>query len=287
MHDYLLSVFLGVVEGLTEFLPVSSTAHLRICEALLHVDLHDGFWKMYTIFIQLGAILALPVYFWSRILQFIRTFPKGERGDRTVLTHPLSLTLIAFVVTAVPAWALAKQIGKNLENLWVMAFALLIGGVVMWIVDTVFTRPRTMHMEEMTLPQAVWIGAAQILSAIFPGTSRSMSTIAAGQVAGLSRPAALEFSFFLSMPTMVVATGFDFLKTVMPHHHDEADIAPLAMNAHEWIVLAIGFIVSFVVALVVVAWFMNWVRARGFVPFAVYRIVLGIALLTLLARGIR
>ena len=285
MHEYLLSAFLGIVEGLTEFLPVSSTAHLRICEALLHIDLHDGFWKMYTIVIQLGAILALPVYFWNRILEFIRTFPKGERGDRTILTHPLSLTLIAFVVTAVPAWALTKQIGKNLENLWVMAFALLIGGIVMWIVDTVFTRPRTMQMNEMTLPQAVWIGAAQILSAIFPGTSRSMSTIAAGQVAGLSRPAALEFSFFLSMPTMVVATGFDFLKAVMPHHH-EADIAPLAMNAHSWIVLAIGFIVSFVVALAVVAWFMNWVRARGFVPFAVYRIVLGIGLLMLLLRGI-
>ena len=285
MQEYLLSVFLGVVEGLTEFLPVSSTAHLRICEALLHIDLHDGFWKMYTIVIQLGAIMALPVYFWHRILQFVRTFPKGERSDRTIFTHPLSLTLIAFVVTAVPAWALTKQIGKNLENLWVMAFALLIGGIVMWIVDVVFTRPRTMQMNEMTLPQAVWIGAAQILSAIFPGTSRSMSTIAAGQVAGLSRPAALEFSFFLSMPTMVVATGFDFLKTVMPHHH-EADIAPLAMNSHAWVVLAIGFIVSFIVALAVVAWFMNWVRARGFVPFAIYRIVLGIALLTLLMRGI-
>jgi undecaprenyl-diphosphatase len=285
MQEYLLSVFLGVVEGLTEFLPVSSTAHLRICEALLHIDLHDGFWKMYTIVIQLGAVMALPVYFWHRILQFVRTFPKGERGDGTIFTHPLSLTLIAFVVTAVPAWALTKQIGKNLENLWVMALALLVGGIVMWIVDAVFTRPRTMHMEEMTLPQAVWIGAAQILSAIFPGTSRSMSTIAAGQVAGLSRPAALEFSFFLSMPTMVAATGFDFLKTVMPHHH-EADIAPLAMNPHAWIVLAIGFIVSFFVALAVVAWFMNWVRARGFVPFAIYRIVLGIALLTLLMRGI-
>ena len=135
MHEYLLSVFLGIVEGLTEFLPVSSTAHLRICEALLHIDLHDGFWKMYTIVIQLGAIMALPVYFWHRILEFVRTFPKGERGDRTILTHPLSLTLIAFVVTAVPAWALTKQIGKNLENLWVMAFALLIGGIVMWIVD--------------------------------------------------------------------------------------------------------------------------------------------------------
>src|SRR5712672_3777716 len=219
MHEYFISVLLGIIEGLTEFLPISSTAHLRICEALLQIDLHDGFWKMYTVVIQLGAILALPVYFWHRILQFVRTFPKGERGDRTIFTHPLSLTLIAFVVTAIPAWALTKQIGKNLENLWVMAWALIIGGIVMWIVDAVFTRPRTMHMEEMTLRQAIWIGAAQILSAVFPGTSRSMSTIAAGQVAGMSRPAALEFSFFLSMPTMAAAVGYDFVKTVMPHHH--------------------------------------------------------------------
>ena len=284
MYDYLLSVFLGVVEGLTEFLPVSSTAHLRICESLLHIDLHDGFWKMYTIVIQLGAILTLPVYFWHRIVQLVRTFPKGERGNRTILTHPLSLTLIAFVVTAIPAWALAKVIGKNLESIWVMALALLIGGIIMWIVDTVFTRPRTMHMEEMTPLQAVWIGAAQILSAVFPGTSRSMSTIAAGQIAGMSRPAALEFSFFLSMPTMAAATGYDFLKSVIPRHH-EGEIAPLTITPHQWIVLAIGFIVSFFVALAVVAWFMNWVRARGFVPFAVYRILLGLGLLTLLMRG--
>jgi undecaprenyl-diphosphatase len=284
MHDYFLSVFLGIVEGLTEFLPVSSTAHLRICEALLHIDLHEPFWKMYTILIQLGAILALPVYFWGRIGRFVGTFPKGERGNRTIFTHPLSLTLIAFVVTAVPAWALAKVIGKNLESLWVMAMALLIGGIVMWIVDAVFTRPHTMHMEEMTLPQAVWIGAAQILSAVFPGTSRSMSTIAAGQVAGMSRPAALEFSFFLSMPTMAAAVGYDFLKSVIPHHH-EAEIASLTITPHQWIVIVIGFVVSFFVALAVVAWFMNWVRARGFVPFAVYRIVLGLGLLTLLMRG--
>jgi undecaprenyl-diphosphatase len=284
MHDFLLSLFLGIVEGLTEFLPVSSTAHLRIAEALLKIDLHDGFWKMYTIVIQLGAILALPVYFRERILQFLHTFPSGERGDRTVFTHPLSLTLIAFVVTAVPAWALTKQIGENLENLWVMAWALFIGGIIMWIVDAVFTRPRVAHMEEMSLPQAVWIGAAQILSAVFPGTSRSMSTIAAGQVAGLSRSAALEFSFFLSMPTMFVATAYDFVKTVMPYRH-AVDLAPLTMNGHEWIVLTIGFVVSFFVALAVVAWFMHWVRARGFVPFALYRIVLGIGVLILLVRG--
>ncbi len=143
MQDFLLSIFLGIVEGLTEFLPVSSTAHLRIVEALLHIDLHDGFWKMYTIVIQLGAILALPVYFREQILRFLRTFPKGERGDRTILTNPLSLTLIAFVVTALPAWALTKQIGKNLESLWVMAWALLIGGIIMWVVDATFTRPQS------------------------------------------------------------------------------------------------------------------------------------------------
>src|SRR5213082_478871 len=285
MNDFLLSILLGIVEGLTEFLPVSSTGHLRIVEALFKLNLHDSFWKMYTIVIQLGAILALPVYFWNRILKFLSTFPKGERGDRNFLTHPLGLTIVAFIVTALPSWALTKVIGKNLESLWLISIALLVGGIVMWIVDATSTRVRVTHMEEMSLPQAIWIGACQILSAVFPGTSRSMSTIAAGQIVGMSRPAALEFSFFLSMPTMVVATGYDLLKTVMPHHH-ETDIAPLAMNLHEWIVLGIGFIISFFVALAVVAWFMNWVRARGFVPFAVYRIVLGIGLLTLLIRGI-
>ncbi len=288
MNDFLLSILLGIVEGLTEFLPISSTAHLRIVEALLHLDLHDSFWKMYTIVIQLGAILALPVYFWNRILKFLSTFPAGERGDRTILTHPLSLTMIAFVVTAGPAFLLKKKISLNLEDLHVMAWAILIGGVIMWVVDALCTRPRVTHMEEMSLPQAIWIGAAQILSAVFPGTSRSMATIAAGQVAGMSRPAALEFSFFLSMPTMVVATGYDLLKTIRPSHSAPVDdtLAPLHMGSHEWIVLAIGMIVSFVVALAIVAWFMRWVRTRGFAPFAIYRIVLGIALLILLWRGL-
>jgi undecaprenyl-diphosphatase len=286
MNDFLLSIFLGVVEGLTEFIPVSSTGHLRIVEAFCHLDLHDSFWKMYTIVIQLGAILALPVYFWNRILMFLRTFPGGERGNRTIFNHPLSLTLIAFVITALPAWALRKQIGENLENLYVISWALLLGGIVMWIVDAVFTKPRVTHMEEMSLPQAAWIGAVQILSAVFPGTSRSMCTIAAGQVAGMSRPAALEFSFFLSMPTMVVATGYDFLKTFAPNRQTslEGNLAPLAMDTHQWIVLAIGFVVSFIVALGVVAWFMQWVRTRGFAPFAIYRIALGLVLLVLLAR---
>src|SRR5213594_4841471 len=173
MYDYLLSILLGVVEGLTEFLPVSSTAHLRIAEALLKIDLHDGFWKMYTIVIQLGAILALPVYFRERILKFLSTFPRGERGDRTVFTHPLSLTLIAFVVTAIPAFLLTKVIGKHLESLQIMGTSLLLGGIVMWIVDAMnakseaagpdapYSRIHIWKMEAMSLGQAIWIGACQ------------------------------------------------------------------------------------------------------------------------------
>jgi undecaprenyl-diphosphatase len=143
-------------------------------------------------------------------------------------------------------------------------------------------------MEEMSLWQAIWIGAAQILSAVFPGTSRSMSTITAGQIAGMSRAAALEFSFFLSMPTMIAATCYDLLKTISPHFRRgaEENLAPLVVNSHGWVVIAIGFVVSFIIALGVVAWFMNWVRAHGFAVFAIYRIVLAILLFALIARGL-
>ncbi|CAN5687706.1 undecaprenyl-diphosphatase UppP [soil metagenome] len=288
MNDYLISILLGIIEGVTEFLPVSSTAHLRIFEAMLGIDLEDPFWKMYTIVIQLGAILALPVYFRGRIIEFVSTFPRGASGDRNVFNHPLSLTLIAFVMTAIPAYLLKKEIGVNLESLSLMAWSLIIGGVIMWIVDAMFRNPRIQKMEEMNIPRAVWIGLMQTFAAVFPGTSRSMATIAAGQVAGLSRTAALEFSFFLSMPTMVVATGYDLLRAIAPGTRDTSDaaIAAVEMDTHRWIVLAIGFVVSFIVAWGVVAWFMNWVRARGFVPFAVYRIIAGVTLLVLLWRGL-
>jgi undecaprenyl-diphosphatase len=295
LNDYLLSVILGIVEGLTEYLPVSSTAHLRISEALFHISLSDGYWKMYTIVIQLGAILCLPVYFRERIAKFLSTYPRGERGDRNWLTHPLGLTIVAFVVTAIPAFLLTKVIGKHLESLTIMGTSLLVGGVVMWIVDAVNAgaekagpttgggRIRTWRMETMSLAQAVWIGACQILSAVFPGTSRSMSTIAAGQIAGMSRASALEFSFFLSMPTMVVATCYDLLKSLRGKGM-ENPIGVSQIDAHGWIVLAIGFVVSFIVAYGSVAWFMAYVRKRGFAPFAVYRIIVGALVLIFAAK---
>jgi undecaprenyl-diphosphatase len=319
-------VLLGIIEGLTEFLPVSSTGHLRISEALLGIDLSNGYWKMYSIVIQLGAILCLPIYFRSRIGQSLATFrtnssaigilvlmfwfpfclfclpawwaavlrvatgTSSEKPDGRPSFHLLILVIFAFVITAGPAWLLHKKIGDNLESKLVIGSSLLIGGIIMWIVDARFGTPpasehfKTEHMEEMSTIQAIWIGFCQIASAVFPGTSRSMSTIAAGQLAGMSRPSALEFSFFLSMPTMAAATLYELYKTLRVHAGETA-LGRMPVNSQEWLVLMIGFVISFFVAWVVVAWFMHWVRQRGFVPFAVYRIVLGIAVLVWVAKS--
>lgn len=293
MNDYLLSLILGIVEGITEFLPVSSTAHLRLSEVLLHISLSDGYWKMYSIVIQLGAILCLPVYFWNRIIKFLSTFPRGESGNRTVLTHPLSLVMVAFVVTAIPSFLLTKVIGKHLEDIAIIGYSLLIGGIVMWIVDAMHAKAeaagpngnskiRTWKMEEMSLGQSIWIGLCQIFSAVFPGTSRSMSTIAAGQIAGMSRASALEFSFFVSIPTMAAATLYTLYKSLRGKGENPIGVSQITHD--QWIVLAIGFAVSFIVAYGSVAWFMAWVRKHGFTPFAIYRIVLGILVLAFAAR---
>jgi undecaprenyl-diphosphatase len=283
LNPYIQSIILGIVEGLTEFLPVSSTAHLRISEALMKIPLDDAYWKMYTVVIQLGAIVALCMLFLARIVDFMRTFPRGEDGRHTWKNHPITLTFVAFAVTSVPALLLHKWSEKNLASLTAMALALLIGGIAMWVVDARMSRfeAGTTHVEEMTLSQAIWIGLCQTLSAVFPGVSRSMSTIAAGQMAGLDRPAALEFSFLLSIPTMIAATGWDFLKEVRGSKSADAAVATahVVMNSERWIVLVIGLVVSFIVALGVVEWFLFWVRKHGFTVFAIYRILLGGALL--------
>jgi hypothetical protein len=174
LSDYLLSVLLGIVEGLTEFLPVSSTAHLRIAEQLMHVPLSSGYWKMYSIVIQLGAILVLPIYFRQHIAKLFSTWPEGEKKDCTYLTHPLSLVAIAFVVTAIPSFLLTKVIGKNLESLYVMGAALLLGGIVMWVIDAMKapwekagpgaagSPIHTWKMDDIHGGQAVWICPAAI-----------------------------------------------------------------------------------------------------------------------------
>ena len=272
LNDYWNAAILGVIEGLTEFLPVSSTAHIRIAQKLLGVDLDDSYWKMFAIVIQLGAILSVVAYFRRRIIEFISSYPKGKSNDRTWWNHPLALVVISFVLTAVPCYLIDEQIGEKLENLKVIGWALLVGGIIMWVIDRVFSsRATTLDMESMTLKQSLVVGFAQIFSAALPGTSRSMATIAGGQVTGLSRTAALEFSFFLSIPVMFAATSFKMLQFVMKNES--------AVSMHQVGVLGVGFAVSFVVALAVIAWFMAWVRKHGFAPFAIYRVMVGLAVL--------
>lgn len=272
MNEFVEAVVLGVVEGLTEFLPVSSTAHIRVAQGILQQDLESEYWKMFAVVIQLGAILAVVIYFWRRLLQFVHSYPRGEQGDRKWWNHPLALVALSFVVTAVPCFLIDKLIGELLESYVAMALALIIGGVLMWVIDVRYhDRAKTLHLESMNLKQAIVIGLAQILAAAFPGTSRSMATIAGGQVIGLTRSAALEFSFLLSIPVMFAATGYKLLDFVLDSRTN--------MTSHNWLVLSVGFGVSFVVALAVIVWFMQWVRRRGFVPFAIYRILAGVALL--------
>ena len=280
MNDYLLAIILGVIEGLTEFLPVSSTAHLRIFEALVGIDMSDRYWTMFAIVIQAGPILSLPIYFRHTLAEFVSTFPRGPRGNLTVLTHPLTLIGVAFLFTVIPALLLARYIGENLQSLTVMAWALVIGGVVMWAVDAYCSSnrrpPPTQRLENANLLQAVWIGLCQAVAAVFPGTSRSMATIAGGQLAGMSRPVALEFSFLLSIPTMIAATGFDLLRALR--------LDSVGFDQRGISLLLIGSTASFAVAYWSVAWFMHWVRRHGFAPFAVYRVVFGVLVLFFAAR---
>lgn len=282
MLDIIKAAIQGIVEGLTEFLPISSTAHIVIAQEFLRVDRTSSFWKMFAVFIQLGAILAVIAYFWTRLARFAASFrdsawkPEGNANRVSrLLKHPFSLVLISFVVTAIPCFLIdkfmEKFMGANLESLTIIGTVLIVGGLAMYLIDWYCSkRVTTEQMEDMNLQQAIVIGLAQILAAAFPGTSRSMSTIAGGQLMGLSRSTALEFSFFLSIPVMIAASSYKLLKYLLN------DGVP---SSSEWMALAVGFVTSFLVAFVVIAWFMTWVRKHGFTPFAIYRVLAGMALI--------
>lgn len=320
MNDYLFSAILGIVEGLTEFLPVSSTAHIRLAMTILRGQaiLDDNFWKLFSVAIQLPAVIAVVIYFWPTIWRLIKSFFERDLGFGDYARHPITLILLATAVTGGPAKLLKHMIKDHLGSLYVIGSALIIGGIVMAIVDEIYGRrerkfvsdaeaavaadqpvdpsvpasmfagftpppqiPLTTRLEQMNWWQAVWIGLVQILSAVFPGTSRSMTTIAGGQIVGLTRAAALEFSFFLSIPIMFLATASDLKDslTAPTSEKPNPDYIGRTLTSHDWTIMGIGSVVSFLVALMVIAWFMAWVRRRGFLPFAVYRVIIGTVVL--------
>ena len=258
MSDLLQAVWLGVIEGITEFLPISSTGHLLIAEHWLGARS-----ELFNVAIQAGAILAAVVVFWPRLMALL--FGLREPANRDYLLK----LVFAFVITAVGGFA-AKKLGVELpQTVTPVAAALILGGVIMLIIEW-FLSERT-AIVEATWSVAFWVGASQILAAVFPGTSRSAATIFAAMLAGMtSRPAATEFAFLVGIPTMFAATAFEFLQL-----RGEAP-------AHEnWQALIVAFIVSAVVAFIAVRWLLRYVQTHRFTAFAWYRIIAGIALLAI------
>lgn len=266
MNEYFIAFLLGIVEGLTEFLPVSSTAHLRIVQHFLGISLDDEYWKLFAIFIQLGAILSVVTLYRVRLVSLCKSFFR-----KPTMNHPFVLVSIAFKATVIPAFLLTKVIGDNLEKMSIIIASLIIGGLVMIVVDHYFAaRGKVTSIEKMKPWQAFFIGVVQILAAVFPGTSRSMSTIAGGQLAGLSRATALEFSFFVSVPIMFAATLYDLFRYLRD--------GGVGLTLDQSGILAVGFVTSFFVGYASIAWLLSFVRTQGFFWFGIYRITFGMAL---------
>jgi undecaprenyl-diphosphatase len=254
------SIVIAIVEGITEFLPVSSTGHMIIAQSLLGMESTE-FVKAFTINIQFGAILSVIVLYWKRFFQTVDFYLK---------------LLVAFLPAAVIGFLASDYIDAMLESVQVVAVMLVIGGVLMLFVDKWFNKPD--ENQEMDWKRALKIGFFQCI-AMIPGVSRSMATIVGGMTTKLTRKNAAEFSFFLAVPTMAAASGYKLLKLLM----EPSGVQLLADNLT---VLIIGNVVAFIVAMAAIKFFIGFLTKYGFKVFGYYRIVVGVVLLVLLAMGI-
>jgi undecaprenyl-diphosphatase len=256
---YLEAIIIAIVEGLTEFLPISSTGHMMIATAVLGIE-PTAFVKLFTVAIQLGAILSVVVLYFKRFFKSINFYIK---------------LFIAFIPSAIIGILLGDKIDAALENLWGVAIALFVGGVVLLFVDNWFKQGRINDEKGIDFLRALKIGAFQCL-ALFPGVSRSASTIIGGMANGLTRQAAAEFSFFLAVPTMFAATA----KKLYDHSKEG-----LSISAQEWSLLAVGNLVAFIVGLIAIKTFIGLLNKYGFKIWGIYRIIVGGILILLFAIG--
>ena len=256
------SIVIAIVEGLTEFLPVSSTGHMIIAERLLHVTETD-FVKVFTVAIQLGAILSVIVLYWKKFFDFSK--------------WQFYVKLIIGVIPAIVlGFLFSKKIDAMLDSATTVAVALLVGGIILLFVDKLFTRPRIHSEAEIKPKNAFIIGIWQCL-AMIPGVSRSAASIIGGMQQKLTRSEAAEFSFFLAVPTMLAATGYKLLK-----YYKEAG----GFSTEEIKLLGVGNVVAFIVAIIAIKFFINFVKRYGFKVWGIYRIVVGVVLLLLIWKGV-
>lgn len=261
MTDSIRAIILGIVEGLTEFLPISSTGHMILVEPLLGIKEHDEFWKVFDIFIQIGAILAVLLYFWRPLWQL--TYKSAEASWKD---HMLVKLFVAFLPAAIIGASGGKWIKHHLMTPPVVAGALIVGGILIILIERRAKHPRFHTAASVPLLTALLIGMAQCV-AMIPGTSRSAATIMGALLLGLTPVVAAEFSFFLAIPTMFAAGLYSLFKA----RHD--------IHADQIATLGLGFCVAFVVALLVVAGFMRYIQTHKFTLFAFYRFVLGAAVI--------
>ncbi|MBP3615046.1 MAG: undecaprenyl-diphosphate phosphatase [Bacteroidaceae bacterium] len=275
--DTLETIIIAIVEGLTEFLPVSSTGHMIITQNLLGVESTE-FVKAFTFIIQFGAILSVVVLYWKRFFQLNRTpAPEGATPLKRFL-HKYDFywkLLVAFIPAAVLGLLFSDMIDAMLESVTVVAVTLILGGIFMLFCDKIFNKGS--EKTELTEKRAFWIGMFQCISMI-PGVSRSMATIVGGMAQKLTRKAAAEFSFFLAVPTMFAATCFKLLKIFL--EPDGMQILKDNLGT-----LIIGNVVAFIVALLAIKFFISFVTKYGFKAFGWYRIIVGAIILVMLATG--
>ena len=260
---FLKALLLGIVEGATEFLPVSSTGHLIIASDLLNYP--EAQRATFEIFIQLGAILAVYWHYRRELLGLVQR-ARSESRARDLIAK----VLLAFVPAAAVGVLIHHWIEDNLFSVRVVAAALIVGGAIIWLVELMPRRASVTDIEATTWRQSIWVGIAQI-SSLFPGVSRAAATIIGGMLTGMDRPVATQFSFYLALPTLTAASLFSLAKAWKTMTPDEASS------------LTIGFVTAFITALLVIRGFLRYVQTHDFRPFAYYRIFIGILILVYLS----
>ena len=268
MPILLIAIILGIVEGVTEFLPVSSTGHLILATELLGFDAEK--WAAFNVIIQLGAILAIVVLYWRTFWAVLEGMLKGNAVSWRFVRN----ILVAFLPSAILGFLLINRIEALLGSPYVVAVAFIVGGIAILAIEKMVKRTDIVGVAEMPLRTVIGVGIVQCL-AMVPGVSRSGATIMGGLSLGVERRTAAEFSFFLAIPTMVGATTLELVK-----HHDTLMAGASGVGLGT---VAVGFVVSFVVAIVIVRAFVSYISRHGFAPFAWYRIIAGLVALAWLA----